>query len=83
MTKRTEKLLFPKSLDEKIAVDNIARLIDAFVEYLDIESLDFTIRHKNRAALGTPEYHPADLLKIYIYGYINRTRSSRQLEQML
>jgi len=81
LTKRNEILLFPKSLDEKIADDNIARLIDAFVECLDIESLDFTIRHKNKSAPGAPEYHPADLLKIYIYGYINRTRSSRQLAQ--
>jgi transposase len=81
MNKRKERLLFPASLDEKITSDNIVRLIDAFVDSLDIESLDFVIRHKSKSAPGAPEYHPADLLKIYIYGYINRTRSSRQLEQ--
>jgi transposase len=57
------------------------RLIDAFVDILDIERLGFTIRHKEKSDPGAPEYHPADLLKIYIYGYINRTRSSRQLER--
>jgi len=77
--KRKEKLLFPSCLDEKIAPDNIVRLIDAFADALDIESLGFIIRHKNKHAPGAPEYHPSDLLKIYIYGYINRTRSSRQL----
>jgi len=81
MNKRKEILLFPASLDEKIASDNIARLIDAFVDSLDMESLGIIIRHKNKSDPGAPEYHPADLLKVYIYGYINRTRSSRQLEQ--
>ena len=64
--KRKEMLLFPPTLDEKIASDNIVRLIDAFVDSLDMESLDLTIRHKNRSDPGAPEYHPADLLKIYI-----------------
>ncbi len=81
MNKRKEMLLFPPSLDEKIASDNIVRLIDAFVDSLDMKSLDIIIRHKNRSDPGAPEYHPAGLLKIYIYGYLNRTRSSRQLEQ--
>jgi transposase len=81
MNKRKEMLLVPSSLDEKIATDNIVRLIDAFVDSLDMESLDFTIRHKNKSDPGAPEYHPSDLLKIYIYRYINRTRSSRQLEK--
>ncbi len=78
---RQELFLFPGGLEEKIAADNEVRLIDAFVDSLDIESLGFTIRHKNKPDPGAPEYHPADLLKIYIYGYINRTRSSRQLER--
>ena len=81
MYKRNEKLLFPPCLEEEIASDNIVRLIDAFVDALDIEKLGFTIRHKNKSEPGAPEYDPGDLLKIYIYGYINRTRSSRQLEQ--
>jgi len=78
---RREKLLFPPSLEEKLASDNIVRLIDAFVDALDIENLGFTIKHKNKPDPGPPEYHPSDLLKVYIYGYINRTRSSRQLEK--
>lgn len=81
MNKRTELLLFPPCLDEQIASDNIVRLIDAFVTCLDTNSLALTIRHKNKSDPGAPQYHPKDLLKIYIYGYINRTRSSRQLEK--
>ena len=78
---RMELFLFSGGLEEKIAADNVVRLIDTFVDALDIESLGFTIRHKKKCDPGAAEYHPADLLKIYIYGYINRTRSSRQLER--
>lgn len=78
---RQELFLFPYGLEEKIATDNEVRLIDTFVNALDIEDLGFTIHHKKKTAPGAPEYNPADLLKIYIYGYINRTRSSRQLER--
>ncbi len=78
---RQELFLFPGGLEEKIAADNEVRLIDTFVDALDLESGDFTIRHKEKSNPGAPEYHPADLLKIYIYGYLNRTRSSRQLER--
>jgi len=78
---RQELFLFPNGLDEEIATDNEVRLIDTFVDALDIESLGFAIRHKAESDPGAPEYHPSDLLKIYIYGYINRSRSSRQLER--
>lgn len=78
---RQELVLFPGGLEEKIGADNEVRLIDAFVDALDIESGGFTIHHKKKSDPGAPEYHPADLLKMYIYGYINRTRSSRQLER--
>jgi transposase len=78
---RQELFLFPGSLEEKIATDNEVRLIDTFVDALDIESGGFIIHHKKKSDPGAPEYHPADLLKIYIYGYLNRTRSSRQLER--
>ena len=78
---RMELFLFSGGLEEKIAADNVVRLIDTFVDALNIESLGFTIRHKKKSDPGAAEYHPADLLKIYIYGYINRTRSSRQLER--
>ena len=79
--KRREILLFPPSLEEMIGEDNIARLIDAFVDHLDIESHGFEIRSKNKHEAGAPQYAPSDLLKIYLYGYINRTRSSRRLER--
>jgi transposase/ribosomal protein L32 len=78
---RADLFLFPPKLEEKIATDNIVRLIDAFVDAQDIENLGFNIGYKKRSDPGAPQYHPADLLKIYIYGYINRIRSSRQLER--
>jgi transposase len=79
--KRREILLFPPRLEEMIGEDNIVRLIDAFVDHLDIESHGFEIRSKNKHEAGAPQYAPSDLLKIYLYGYINRTRSSRRLER--
>lgn len=74
-------LLFPPTLEEKIADDNIVRLIDVFIDCLDPKDLNLIVKHKGKSEPGAPEYHPADLLKIYLYGYLNRTRSSRQLEQ--
>ena len=61
---RHELFLYSGGLEEKIAADNEVRLIDTFVDALDIESGDFTIRHKKISDPGAPEYHPADLLKI-------------------
>jgi transposase len=78
---RREILLFPPSLEEIIASDNIVRLIDAFVDTVEIEELGFKIRHKGEQDPGAPQYHPTALLKIYIYGYLNRLSSSRQLER--
>jgi transposase len=69
---------FPNSLDEMIAQDNMVRVIDAFVGALDLGKLGFM--HVTAHKRGTPPYHPALLLKVYIYGYLNRVRSSRRLE---
>lgn len=70
--------LFATPLDEMIAPDNMVRVVDAFVHAIDLEKLGFTqVRAHQR---GAPPYHPALLLKIYIYGYLNRVRSSRRLE---
>jgi transposase len=80
-SKRRELLLFPPSLEELIPEESIVRLIDAFVDSLDMESHGFRIIHKDKHQAGAPQYAPSDLLKIYLYGYINRTRSSRQLER--
>src|SRR6266542_648110 len=76
---RDQLLLFPHSLDEYIIVDNPVRFIDAFVDQLDLHQLVFS--RAVASPLGRPAYHPADLLKLYIYGYLNRLRSSRLLER--
>jgi transposase len=73
--------LFATPLDEMIAPDNMVRVVDAFVGAIDLDpeaSGGFT--HVRAHQRGTPPYHPALLLKIYIYGYLNRVRSSRRLE---
>jgi transposase len=76
---RDAVLHFPPSLDEYITDDNPVRFIDAFVDQLDLEELGFL--RVVAAPLGSPAYHPAALLKLYIYGYLNRLRSSRLLER--
>jgi transposase len=70
--------LFPISLDAAIAEDNVVRVIDAFVNWLDLEKLGFL--HTSDNLLGTSMYPPSMLLKLYLYGYLNRIRSSRRLE---
>lgn len=75
---RSQIHLFPVSLDDAIAVDHEIRFIDAFVSSLNLEAFGFDcLRGEN----GRPGYHPADMLKLYIYGYLNRIRSSRLLEK--
>ena len=76
---REEVILFPQAIDDYISQDNPVRFIDAFVDSLDLKSLEFT--HSTPSRTGRPAYNPADLLKLYIYGYINRIRSSRMLEK--
>jgi Transposase and inactivated derivatives len=76
---RHEEILFPERLDDYIVKDNPIRFIDAFVDELDLETLGF--RRAKPAATGRSAYNPADLLKLYIYGYLYRLRSSRRLEQ--
>ena len=76
---RHEVLLFPEALDDYITPENPVRFIDAFVCNLDLAQLGFT--HATPAQTGRPAYDPADLLKLYIYGYLNRVRSSRMIER--
>jgi transposase len=76
---RSEVLLFPEALDDYIAQDNPVRFIEAFVLSLDLVELGFA--RATPAATGRPGYDPADLLKLYVYGYLNRVRSSRLLER--
>src|ERR1700746_3499576 len=75
---RSQTLLLPESLDEYVGKDNPVRFIDAFVEGLDLAAAGF-IRVAPKAT-GRPGYAAGDLLKLYIYGYLNRVRSSRRLE---
>lgn len=72
-------MLFPISLDELIPDEHPCRVIEAFVNWLDLSAQGFS---KSRPkATGRPPYDPADLLKLYLYGYLNRVRSSRRLER--
>jgi transposase len=76
---RSQTTLFPESLDDWVDEDNPVRVIDAFVSALDLRSLGFG--RVMPEAPGRPSYHPAALLKLYIYGYLNRVQSSRRLER--
>ena len=76
---RTQSVLFPERLDDWIDEDNPVRAVDVFVDELDLAHLGF--ERAQPAETGRPAYHPATLLKIYIYGYLNRVQSSRRLER--
>jgi transposase len=73
---RKQSVLFPERLDEWIGDDNPVRAVDAFVEELDLKELGFASAEP--AATGRPAYHPGTLLRIYIYGYLNRIQSTRR-----
>jgi transposase len=76
---RFQSTLFPESLEDYIAEDNAIRVVDAFVGKLDLQELGFG--RAEPSATGRPGYQPATLLKIYVYGYLNRIQSSRRLER--
>src|SRR6478672_2879042 len=76
---RSQRTLFPAMLDDYVAEDNPVRAVDAFVEGLDLDKLGFG--RVEPLEKGRPSYHAATLLKIYIYGYLNRVPSSRRLER--
>jgi len=76
---RTQSTLLPELLDDYIADTNPVRVVDVFVDELDLGELGFG--GVEPAVTGRPAYHPASLLKIYIYGYLNRIQSSRRLEK--
>ena len=76
---RSQSTLFPERLDEYLGEDNPVRAIDVFVDELDLAKLGFD--GVEPEATGRPAYHPATLLKIYVYGYLNRVQSSRRLER--
>lgn len=74
---RAQGTPLPVQLDDYISEDNPVRVVDVFVKELDLASLEFD--RVMPTATGRPSYHPAVLLKLYIYGYLNRIQSSRRL----
>lgn len=75
---RDQVALLPESLDDYVAEENPARVVDAFIEMLDLGELGF---HPEPEATGRPGYHPGVMLRIYLYGYLNQVQSSRRLER--
>jgi transposase len=75
---RSQATLFPEGLDEYVAADSAVRVIDVFIDDLDISGLGFRTAPDDT---GRPAYHPRTMLKLYIYGYLNRVQSSRRLER--
>ena len=76
---RSQSTLFPERLDDYVCEDNPVRVVDVFVDELDLGGLGFS--RVEPLATGRPSYHPSILLKLYIYGYLNQVQSSRRLER--
>lgn len=76
---RDQVLIFPEVIDDYVSKDNNVRVIDSFIDILDMHKLGFT--HSLTSKTGRKPYNPKDLLKLYIYGYMNQVRSSRKLER--
>lgn len=75
---RTQATLFPERIDDYVAEDSPVRVVDVFIDDLDISGLGFRTEPN---ATGRPSYHPKMMLKLYVYGYLNRVQSSRRLER--
>jgi len=75
---RSQATLFPERIDDYVAEENAVRVVDVFVDELDLSGLGFKTLPE---ATGRPAYHPSLMLKLYIYGYLNRIQSSRRLER--
>ena len=75
---RSQTTLLPDCVDDYVDEDNPVRAIDAFVDMLDLAALGFDVEPE---ATGRPGYHPATMLKLYLYGYLNQVQSSRRLER--
>ena len=76
---RDQSSLLPATIEDYVGDDNPVRAVDAFVDGLDLRKLGFT--SVDPLAMGRPGYHPTTMLKLYIYGYLNRIPSSRRLER--
>jgi transposase len=77
---RLQSTAFPEVFDDLIGKENSVRFLDAFVDHLDVRELGFT--HATPASTGRPPFHPKHILKLYIYGYLKGTRTSRKLEDL-
>jgi transposase len=75
---RSQLLLLPEAVDDYVGSDNPVRFIEAFVDRLDLDAAGFV--RVTAKETGRPGFDPGDLLKLYVYGYVNRVRSSRRLE---
>ena len=75
---RTQATLFPEQLDDYVSEDNPVRVIDFFIDGIDLSAMGFKTVS---AVTGRPAYHPETMLKLFIYGYLNRVQSSRRLEK--
>ena len=75
---RDQVTLLPECLDDYVDADNPVRVVDAFVDMLDLDLLGFDVEPE---AMGRPGYHPGVMLRIYLYGYLNQVQSSRRLER--
>src|SRR5712664_1943794 len=76
---RMRQTLLPNSLEDYVSDENPVRVIEVFIDELDLDALGFA--GMTPAATGRPAYHSSTLLKIYLYGYLNRVQSSRRLER--
>ena len=76
---RLQQTLLPNSLEDYVSEENPVRVVEVFIDELDLAALGFS--GMTPAATGRPAYHPSTLLKIYLYGYLNRVQSSRRLER--
>ena len=75
---RSQATLFPERLDDYVSEESAVRVIDVFIDELDLSGLGFRTQPKDT---GRPAYHPATMLKLFVYGYLNRVQSSRRLER--
>jgi transposase len=76
---RRQAYLLPESLDDYVSEDNPVRVVEVFIDELDLRALGFA--GVQPAVTGRPAYHPSTMLKLYLYGYLNRLQSSRRLER--
>jgi transposase len=79
-SERSQLLLLPEAIDDYVSDDNPVRFVDAFVDALDLKAAGFA--RVEAKATGRPGYAPGDLLKLYIYGYLNRIQSSSAMSVM-